>query len=84
MRNKIVERAGLLDPVVAALAPPNDRAAAAAASVSKICEGPEAVKPFSSLETSGNVLGELVVDNLDLIGGFIGVGLATADVGLFT
>ena len=83
MRGKIVDCAGLLDPVVAALAP-TDRAAAAAASVSKIFEEPEAVKLLSSLETSGKVLGELVVDNLGLIGGFIGVGLAIADVGLVT
>lgn len=84
MRGKAVECTALLDLVVAALAPPIDRAIAAVASGFKILEVPEALKPFSSSEASGNVIGESVVDDLGLIGGFIGVGLATIDVRLVT
>lgn len=83
-RGEKVECADLLELVVAAMARPTDSAAAAAAPVSMTFRGPEAVKPFSSSDAGGNVLSELVVDILGLIGGLIGVGLVMADVGLVT
>lgn len=84
MRGKGFECVGLIDFIVAAPAWPTDCAAAATAPVSLILVGYEAVKSFLSSDASGNVLSELVVDNLGVIGGLIGFGLAIADVGLVT
>lgn len=89
MRGKIVERAVLLESVVVivvdtALARSTDCVAAIAAPVSMIFEESEARNPFSSSDASEIVLGGLVMDNLGLIDGLIGVGLAIADAGLVT
>ena len=44
----------------------------------------DAVKPPSSLAVSGNIITELVVDNIGFIGGSVGIGRAIAEGGLGT
>ena len=90
MRGKIVRCAALLGSIVvivvvaAALARSTDCTAAIAAPVSVNFEELEAGNPFATSGATGILLGGLVVDNLDLIGGLIGVGLAIADACLIT
>lgn len=69
---------------VDSLIQPTGCAVVVAALAFLVIEGPEAVKLFPSSTPSGNVLSELSVDNVGLIGGLTGVGLAIADAGLVT
>lgn len=85
---EVVPRAVLLESVIivvvdAALVRSTDCAAAIAAPGCMGFEEPVVGNPFSN-SCANSVLGSLVVDNLALIGGLIGVGLAIPDEDLIT
>ena len=81
---KRVKCADVLDAVAPALIRLTDWAAVAAAPVSTGFIGSEAVESILYSDASANVPSEVVVLNIGLMDGLIGLGLAIADVGLGT